>query len=134
MRMIFGGAVLLVLAGLAWVRLAPHDTARWHQPLRYDQNTDFSGGAFRVAEAGPDALQRADQHMRALDRTVVLAGSVEEGRVTYVTRSKVFGFPDYTTIEVRDGHIRAWGRLRFGTSDLGVNRDRLEQIPVFAKT
>jgi uncharacterized protein (DUF1499 family) len=55
---------------------------------------------------------------------------VEEGRITYMTRSLVFGFPDYTTVTTvpaGDGaQVVAYGRLRFGSSDMGVNRERLE--------
>lgn len=122
-----GWAVLLVVVGLlAYIRLAPTDPARWHQPIEAEADADPEGGAIRVVDAGEDALARL--HEIALDtpRTRVLAGSVEEGRVTYVTRSLVFGFPDYTTAEVADGQLRIFGRLRFGRSDMGVNRARIE--------
>ena len=74
------------------------------------------------------ALARVDAAARALPRTRVLAGSVNEGRITYVTRSKVIGFPDYTTVEHSDGLLRMHARLRFGRSDLGVNAERLRHL------
>lgn len=128
MRLILWVLVALVVCGLAYIRLAPHDVARWHQPVASSGDQDFAGGALRTWEAASDALARADAYMRALPRTRVLAGSVAERRITYVTRSKVFGFPDYTTIEETDGTLRAYARLRFGQSDLGVNRARLEGL------
>ena len=58
---------------------------------------------------------------------MVLAGSVEEGMVTYITRSAVFGFPDYTTVRQRGDELEIYGRLRMGYSDLGVNGKRIDR-------
>jgi uncharacterized protein (DUF1499 family) len=128
MRVVLAIVVLLVLGGLAYVRLAPSDPARWHVAIEGEGDADFADGALRSIAAGEDALAAADSYMRGLPRTEVLAGSVAEGRVTYVTRTRVFGFPDYTTIE-RDGdRLKAYARLRFGQSDMGVNAKRLEGL------
>lgn len=128
MRMVVWVVILAVVAGLAYVRLAPHDVERQHQPIAQGTDTDFDGGAVRTVE-GPEALlSAADRYMQSLPRTSVLAGDVASGRITYVTRSKIIGFPDYTTLEYADGRLKAYARLRFGTSDLGVNRDRLEGL------
>jgi len=125
---LFVFVVLIVVALLAYVRLAPTDVARWHQPVAADSSADLTGGAIRVTQTDPAALERVDAAARALPRTRVLAGSVEGGRITYVTRSAAFGFPDYTTIEYSDGVLKMYARLRFGGSDLGVNRERLERL------
>jgi len=86
----------------------------------------------RVVQADPDLLSDLDYTMRSLPRTRLLAGSLEEGRLTYVTRSKWMGFPDYTTIEQVgdqvDEQIRLYGRLRFGRSDMGVNAARMDGL------
>ncbi len=118
---------LLLLFGLGYVRLAPINPARWHQPVPHAQSSDFASGAVRVIPGDAEVMQQVDAVLRALPRTHVLAGSVAAGRITYVTRSAVFGFPDMTTVELRDGQIRLFARLRFGASDLGVNRKRLER-------
>ena len=81
-----------------------------------------------VLERGGVDRARVDAHMRGLPRTHVLAGSVADGRVTYITRSRVFGFPDYTTLEQDGDRLKAYARLRFGGSDLGVNATRLERL------
>ncbi|WP_298835619.1 DUF1499 domain-containing protein [uncultured Roseobacter sp.] len=128
MRIILGGVLCLLLAVMVAVRLAPDDPARWHQPVASDSDQDMPGGAIRVIPAEPDALAQADVYLQTLPRTTRLAGSAEEGMVTYVTRSRVFGFPDYTTLQYNNGTLRAYARLRFGVSDLGVNRGRLEQL------
>jgi len=125
--------MLCLLASMVYVRLAPDDTARWHRPINATSSKDFSSGAIRVFDAKPDALIRVDAAARALPRTDVLAGSVEDGRITYVTRTKWAGFPDYTTIEYRDGQLRMHARLRYGLSDLGVNGKRLQRLRAAAE-
>lgn len=128
LRMLGGFLALLLVALLLYVRLAPSDPERWHRPIETATDTDLDGGAVRVIAGDEATLAQLDTAMRALPRTRLLAGSVGEGRITYVTRSKVVGFPDYTTMELQDGEVRLFARLRFGKSDLGVNRKRLEGL------
>ena len=115
---------LLVLAGV-YVRVAPSDPARWHVSPQ-GATRDMATGVVRVAETGPDGLERLDRIARSAPRTHVLAGSVDEGMITYVTRSRVFGFPDYTTAQQVGGSLHIHGRLRFGRADFGVNRARVD--------
>lgn len=112
----------------AYVRLAPTDAATWHQPITANVDRDLPGGAIRVRSAGPEAFAQVDAALRALPRTYPVAGSIEEGRVTYITRSALWGFPDYTTVEHGDGMLKMHARLRFGRSDLGVNAARLDVV------
>lgn len=120
--------IFLVLLGLAYIRVAPLDEARWHVPVEVAENADLMGGAIRVVEGGPETLGALDRAILAMPRTRVLAGSVRSGHITYVTRSLVFGFPDMTTMQLVEDRIRMHARLRFGSSDLGVNRARLERL------
>lgn len=119
---------LLLVGILAYVRLAPSDPDRWHTSIEAETSQDMEGGAIRVLRTDPTALGRVDEAARALPRTQVLAGSVEEGRITYVTRTAMVGFPDYTTVEYDDGLLKMHARLRFGRSDMGVNAARLQQL------
>ena len=89
-------------------------------------NRDFAGAAIRTVPASPGDMARLDRIIRATPRTTLLAGSPESGMVTYITRSRLWGFPDFTTVEARPGAIVIHGRLRFGSSDMGVNRARVE--------
>ncbi len=115
--------LVLAVALLAFIRLAPSDPLRWHQMPGTITNRDLEGGAMRRVEGD---LAAFDAIIRATPRTRVLAGSVAEGMVTYVTRSRVFGFPDYTTVRQADDMLEIYGRLRFGRSDLGVNAARID--------
>jgi hypothetical protein len=116
--------MVAVLALLAWVRLAPDDAARWHGLPGTVTDRDMEGGVMRVV---PGDLADLDRIIRAEPRTHVLAGSVGEGMITYVTRSRVFGFPDYTTVAQRGGKLALHARLRYGRSDMGVNKARVER-------
>jgi hypothetical protein len=131
----YGVGIILVLlvGGMLYVRLAPTDVARWHQPIEAVEDADLEGGAVRVVAVEEGTLARVDAAARALDRTEPIAGSVAEGRITYRTRSKLIGFPDFTTVEYSDGTLKMFARLRFGASDLGVNAKRLERLLVVAR-
>lgn len=120
-----GLAALIGFAGLiAWIRLAPDDAARWHALPEAVQDSDLEGGVMRRV---PGDLAALDAIIRAEPRTHVLTGSVDEGMVTYVTRSRVFGFPDYTTVGQRGEDLAIHARLRYGKSDMGVNKARVER-------
>lgn len=122
----FIALIVVAVASFAlYVRLAPSDPARWHVSTGDAGNRDFAGATIRTIPSDPGAMTRLDRIIRATPRTTRLAGNPEEGMVTYVTRSRIWGFPDYTTIEARPGAIVIHGRLRFGSSDMGVNRARV---------
>ena len=128
-RMFFWLVVLLIVAGLGWIRLAPVEVSRWH-PVEIEAqavgNHPGTGRFTAVREVGPDAFARLDQVARATPRTRVLAGSLEDEAVTYQTRTRVFGFPDYTSVVFEDGKLYVFARLQYGLDDLGVNRARVE--------
>jgi len=119
--------ILLVFAALGfalWVRFAPSDPARWHvsppeEPRR------FVGGIVEVIPGDEADFARLATLVETTQRTELLAGSPGERRMTFVTRSAFWGFPDYTTIAYANGRITIFARLRFGRSDLGVNAARV---------
>ena len=126
-KMIFMWILLAAVVAFGlYVRLAPSKPARWHVPPKYQTDRDVENGAARVIEDAPTRLARLDEIARDWPRTKVLAGSVGVGKITYVTRSAFWGFPDYTTVKIIDGRIVLWARSRFGRKDFGVNRARLE--------
>ncbi|MEI4234036.1 DUF1499 domain-containing protein [Roseovarius sp. D22-M7] len=119
-------AVLLLaalVAAMVYIRAAPSDPDRWHRMPESVSDRDLEGGAMRRVEGEIAAL---DAIIRDTPRTRVLAGSVEAGMITYITRSRVFGFPDYTTVRQDGEMLEIFGRARFGKSDLGVNAARID--------
>lgn len=125
--------LMLVLSGLAYIRLAPSDPARWHVDPLAAGDPGATGVRVRrtIAEPPEQVLARFDVIARAEPRSRVLAGSVSEGMITYVVRSRLFGFPDYVTVRAIAAppgtDLVILSRLRFGRSDSGVNRARSDR-------
>ena len=117
---------LIVAVFLAYVRLAPHNTQVLHRVPEVKQDQDFAGGAVRVVPYTVELFTTLNQVAQSAPRSTRLAGAVEDGHVTYVVRSLVFGFPDYVTVWTDKETIVLYSRLRFGGSDMGVNKKRLE--------
>ncbi|MEG3661527.1 DUF1499 domain-containing protein [Celeribacter halophilus] len=132
MKMVFWGALIVFVALQAIVRLTPSDPARWHVDP-FAAADPAQGGVKRLVTAPlqpEEALARLAAVAQTEPRTRHVAGSVEEGRLTYRTRSFFWGFPDYTTLAARPheggAELVILGRLRFGKADFGVNARRAE--------
>ena len=124
------GLLAALVAFALYVRLAPSDPARWHvAPVAEGPagqvQVRLSIGMQTGLGNPPDMLAKMDRVALSTPRTTRLAGSVEEGRITWVTRSWLWGFPDYTTAEARTDGLYVMARSRFGHGDLGVNASRL---------
>lgn len=134
--MLLVALALLVAGGAGYIRFAPSDPARWHMAPRLKALDGAQPGAVLVVSGGaavnlavPDpaaALARLDAIALATPRTQRLAGSVSEDRITWITRSRFWGFPDYTTAEVTPDGLLIYARQRFGSQDWGVNAARLQ--------
>ncbi len=140
MKLALSLVVAAAVAVAAWVRFAPVDPARWHVDPLAAAPPGKSGWLVRDgADAAPprfdaspgDLLARLDAIAMAEPRTRRVAGSVAEGRITYESRSRLWGFPDYATVTVVESGGKAvpvlLARARFGRADLGVNRARIER-------
>ena len=139
-KVIVTALVVITLVGMGWVRLAPNDPARWHvDPRRVERPDTPNFHLLRMGDGDapapvfnmtPGALAKRLHDIATADGATLLAGSVAEGHMTYLTRSRLMGFPDYTTVLIEpaaDGAVMtAFARARYGYSDLGVNRDRLD--------
>jgi hypothetical protein len=147
-RLIWAVAALAVVAvaGVVWVRSSSVDPRAWHvdplAPARTGRPNDFlmlpSGlaGADASSPVLPGDLRTVARRVDGLiardPRTRRIAGVVDEGFVTYEVRSRWVGWPDYVSVKVvpagEGAHALAiWSRARFGYSDMGVNRDRVER-------
>ncbi|GGE44804.1 hypothetical protein GCM10011517_10500 [Actibacterium pelagium] len=131
------GLCVAVIGLMGWVRLAPHDVERFHTEVRAENQTTFDVkkiGALAVTDAYPQSPQVVMQRFVDIalnsPRTKVLAGSVESGRITLVTRTLFWGFADYSTIESvhspEGTRLKIFARMRWNGSDWGVNAKRLK--------
>ncbi len=129
-----------VIGLLAYIRLAPSDAQTWHidptdPALRPGEGRflarDGADLASPIYAATPQTvLARLAQIADDSPRTRILAGTPEEGRLTFLTRSLLMGFPDYTTVaalpEGEGTRLVIYARLRFGQRDFDVNKTRVE--------
>ena len=139
----FGVAVValfaVALAFDGYVRFASSDPAVWHvdpQTAAKPATPNFyllrdgDGDAAPVfLPLPPDqAAVKVQAVALATPRTSVLAGQGDW--VTYVTRSKLWGFPDYTSVRILPAEggsqVLIFARSRFGKGDMGVNKARVE--------
>ena len=116
----------------------PSDPAVWHvDPATVtDRGAENSFLLAAGGDAGPlelalppdQASARLEAVALATPRTTRLAGQGDF--ITYLTRSAVVGFPDYTSVRIlptaTGSEVLIFARSRFGENDFGVNRARVE--------
>ena len=92
---------------------------------KFKMYDNFQKKAKKIVEEMDDVMRVfvAQELRDATPRTRALGGWDDQR--LYVTRSALWGFPDYSTVRLADGQIEIYGRLRFGKSDLGVNQARI---------
>lgn len=122
--------IVITLGLWIYVRFAPQDAAQWHKLPNVSEPSDtVSDGSFlavrRMSAPAEEVLAALDAIAKATPRTRAVAGQPDDGMTTYQTRSKLWGFPDHTTVGTQGDLLVIYGRLRFGQSDLGVNRARI---------
>jgi uncharacterized protein (DUF1499 family) len=119
--------IALVLIAQLTIRLWPIRTTKWHVAI--NPATPANAKACPIMVRGDfdgtllDVLAKV---AAASPRTQLLAGSPEDGRMTWVTRSLVWGFPDVTTAQLDQNGLCIVARQVLGTNDHGVNAARLE--------
>lgn len=123
--------LVAVVALLAYIRLAPSDPAIWHIALdprpailgipSPDDVVTQRNGAYMDLPAASFAALKSIAAVTA--RTQILTETPDH--ITWITRSKLIGFPDYTTAQLTPKGLIVYARQRFGGEDWGVNAARL---------
>lgn len=142
--------IFLTAAGLGWVYYSvltvEHDATVWHvdpvtapetiKPHSYrvappGLNGERVDMASPVYSANPTLMAKAfDDFVLRQAKTIRIAGSPEEGWMTYVQRTPSLSFPDYISVKFFDlqggkSTIAVYSRSRYGYSDQGVNEARV---------
>jgi len=129
-----------------YVSTVEHDAAVWHvDPLTVEQSV--KPNSFRMAPpllteeevdaespvyaVNPTLMAKAfDDYVLSQPKTGRIAGSPEEGWMTYVQQSPSLNLPDYVSVKFIDlnggnSTIAVYSRSRFGYDDLGANEKRV---------
>jgi len=129
-----------------YVSSVEHDPAVWHvDPLIVPQTVrpksfrmappalteEFVDVPSPVYTVNPTLMAKAfDDFVLSQSKTNRIAGSPEEGWMTYVQRSQSLNLPDYISVKFIDlnggnSTIAIYSQSRFGYDDLGVNEKRV---------
>ena len=129
----------VIAAGMLWIRFSPIDRDRWHIDPAEAEGPEDSGirliglQAPRYPADTDTVLITMSEIALDEPRTKVLDGDIEEGMITFVTRSRVFGFADFTTVKaVSEGAVTKLSiisRSQVGTrgNDWGVNAAKVDR-------
>lgn len=147
-------AIYLVLAvifvfGAFYLRAvtAGHDIDEWHVDP-FNVVRPVSPNTYYVAPQGmveatvdlaapvydaPSAIMAKafDEFVLTQPNTIRLAGSAEEGWITYVQRTPVLRMPDFISVKFLDfeeggSTMAIYSRSRYGYGDMGVNKARID--------
>lgn len=138
LKWILLGTATLFIVALVVPRILSDDIARWHvdpttatPSARPNSYLVADHDAVRLPVSPVETLERLDTIAMAEPRVTRLVDDRPDGRATYVQRSALFGFPDYVSVRAEaDGtgsRLSVYSRSRFGQSDLGVNKARVER-------
>lgn len=114
--------LLLIAAAQAYVRLSPLPRDRLSaRPGPFEPGIHPMRGGVKVvrplAELPPDAQARLQAIAAATPRTE----RVGDAPAAFVTRSRLWGFPDIALIWTEGDALHVYSHLVFGGGDMGVN-------------
>ncbi|MEM7190258.1 MAG: DUF1499 domain-containing protein [Pseudomonadota bacterium] len=138
-------SIVVVTAAFAiYLRTVGHDPAVWHVDPSVSKRTgkpnDYLIAPEGATTAKPDAIAKVHEtdpksllfqfDAIASPQTEVVGGSVDELWITYAQRTMIMGYPDYITVRAvtagTGSALIIWSRSRYGHSDFGVNKARIE--------
>ncbi|MBF9050802.1 DUF1499 domain-containing protein [Roseobacter sp. HKCCD9010] len=142
MRLILFAVVaigLLIGAMAVYMRVAPMPPEIWHLTPAEVTPPDSPNYVLLIGEDAPRFAGTVDGIAAQLDEIArgdgahLIAGSVSDGHITYVQRTRLMGYPDAISVQVHPTDeagqvaIDIFSRSRFGHSDMGVNAARVER-------
>lgn len=129
---------VLGLIGVAiYARSVPMPAALWHvdpAEVTPPASPNFAlrtGAEAPVLDGTPREVAARINEVALAEGATLIGGSVAEGHMTYVQRSRLMGYPDAISIRVHlepDGvrsRVEVFSRARMGYGDMGVNAARV---------
>ncbi|MBF9060212.1 DUF1499 domain-containing protein [Rhodobacterales bacterium HKCCSP123] len=138
MRILIGLAALLVLAVIGagiYFRSVPMPAGTWHvdpadvTPPASPNYELRTGDRAPVFDAAPDVMAARIDAVATAEGADMIGGSLAEGHMTYVARSRLMGYPDAISVKLvpvaQGTRVEIYSRSRFGYGDMGVNAARV---------
>ncbi|MDG2095940.1 MAG: DUF1499 domain-containing protein [Paracoccaceae bacterium] len=137
MKIIFA-VFLIVIIVLCYIRFAKPNESNWHVDpelvsrndlrnsfLINSKSSNFFHYAVPVKELYIELYTILEE-----DKCQRVFGDIDDGLITFVCRSRLFGFPDYVSISLRESEtgvstLSVFSRSRFGIYDFGKNKKRV---------
>ncbi len=131
--------ILTIILVMAYIRFAPSKYAVWvldpvsasstGKPNEY-RLTGNTAPVFHMPTQ--DLFKLVGGFILSQKRVHLLAENTNTFEATYVQRSLLMGYPDYISIKItavnaNQSRLEVFSRSRFGHSDLGVNKRRIDQ-------
>lgn len=119
-------ALALVAAAQAWIRFAPLPRARIEAyPGPWEVGIHPMKGGLKVVRPLDDLPQDAVEKLAAIAAATPRTRAIGDDPRAFVTRSRLWGFPDIALIWSDGTHLHVHSHLVFGVGDMGVNAARV---------
>lgn len=130
--------IITIIAMMLYIRFAPSSVAKWHvapniatssgKPNEY-QLVGNKAVTFDLSASNLSKI--VHEYVENQPNITKLEETPEKGLLTFIQRSKIMGYPDYITISIlpiseNQAQLEILSRSRFGYSDLGTNRKRVD--------
>ena len=132
--------LLICLLLVAYIKLSKVEQSIWHLDPDSITNVNINNSfLLNYANKGTktfnlevNALFNILNNIIINDNCEKVFGDINLGLITYVCRSKVFGFPDYVSInfknlDINKSSLSIFSRSRFGRNDFGKNKQRIQK-------
>lgn len=129
--------VLIIAVSAVFFRMTPMPAEVWHvdpaevSPPSTPNFVLLRGDEAPRIDASPSEVAQRLARVAADEGATRIAGDLDAGHATYVVRTPLMGFPDAVSIrlmpEGAQTRVEIFSRSRFGQSDLGANRARVDR-------
>lgn len=131
---------LIIIIVLCYIRFAKPNDSNWHIDPELVAQNDLRNSFLNNSKSGNFsyyAVPIKDLYLKLYeiaeaDKCQRVFGNIDEGLITFVCRSRFWGFPDYISISFKEhetgkSSLSVFSRSRFGVYDFGKNKKRMKK-------